>query len=142
MKLSELIAAGSIDDGYELVPVEWIRAPEQKDADGNTTREADIVTFDVLVKREMSGADYEHIYLGAGRKHDEAGRLLDEEDDGIMARRVHRMCKWPAEKPGESPQSIPEDVARRFKSGLLFALCAALRSVEAPLPTSDDIKKN
>ena len=142
MNLSELIAVGSIDDGYELVSVKWQKTPDDTDNKGNVTKEGEVVEFDVLAKREMSCADYEHIYLGTGRQRDSEGNILESDDDGVMARRVHRMCKWPSDSPDKPSEHIPEDVARRFKTSLLLALCSALSSVNTPLPSDADVKKN
>lgn len=130
MKLEDLIAVGSINNGYQRVPVSW-----QKTSDEN-------IEFDVLAKREMSCADYEYIYLGTGRRYDDDGQPLNSESDGIMARRVHRMCKWPSDDPKVLDKHIPEETARGFKTSLLAAICSSLASVEERLSSADDAKKN
>lgn len=136
MKLEDLIAVGSIDRSYQRVSVTWQKAPAD---DGKDT---EVVEFEVLAKREMSCADYEYIYLGTGRRYDDNGQPLDVESDGIMARRVHRMCKWPSDDPATPDKHIPEDTARSFKTSLLVAICSALASVEERVPSADDAKKN
>lgn len=136
MKLEDLIAVGRINDGYKRVTVAWKKTPALDGVD------AEIIEFEVLAKREMSSADYEYIYLGTGRQYDQQGQALDVENDGIMARRVHRMCKWPSDDPKVPDKHIPEDTARSFKPGLLIAICEALSDAEASLPTDEDVKKN
>lgn len=124
MNLEELVKQGSVQDGYEQVPVEW------------TNDEGEQVAFDIYVKREMSAADYEYIYLGSGRRIDpENGQFIDDGSDSFMARRVHRLVRV-----GDGTEVIPEGTARKFKHTLLMAMASAITKVERPVSVPS--KKN
>jgi hypothetical protein len=75
-------------------------------------------TFDVNIKKEMSGADFEFIY--ASGKND---------DGSIMSRRVSRLILV-----GE--KSIAYEEAKKFKHSFLVALCNAINAVQ-----DADVKK-
>ncbi len=107
MRLKDLIDKGAfIDTGVMSRKVTW---------EGNA--------FDVLVKSEMSAADYEFIYLGLGDR-----AKVDEHDKSLMARRVHRLVRiGPA---GED--AISYEDAARMKHSLLMALCVQINEVHRP----------
>ncbi|OHV12118.1 hypothetical protein [Kushneria phosphatilytica] len=116
MNLEELVRKGTIDDGFEEKTVQW--------DSGDETLE-----FQVFVKREMSAADYEYIFLNTAQ----LGREEDDSDGSFMARRVHRMVRM------QDHAAIPYNTAKRFKQSLLMALCSALNEVErSPVDENDE----
>lgn len=72
-------------------------------------------TFDVIIKKEMSAADYEFIYFQMNGT---------ETDKSILARRVHRMIRQEDGKP------IPLNVTSIMKTSLLQAICNQINEVE------------
>lgn len=108
MNLDQLIACGAIIQPSLLKKtVTW----KNRDDDGVMQE----YTFDVHIKKEMSGADFEFIF---------SNRL--DEDDVVMARRVHRLVTL-----GENgEEKIPYEAAASMKPGLLLSLCAAINEIE------------
>ncbi|WP_411887339.1 hypothetical protein [Hydrocarboniphaga effusa] len=106
LKLQDLLGAGVvISDDVVNEKVLWTR------------EDGELVEFDIFVKREMSAADYEFIFLGLGE---------GSEDKSWMARRVHRMVKM------ASGEAFPMSDVVRFKPDLLKAICDAINRVESP----------
>lgn len=98
-KLSDVLDDdGLIDEGTERRPVTW---------NGKT--------FDVIIKKEMSAADYEFIYFQMD---------ATTSDKSILARRVHRMVQQ------EDGKAIPLAVTSRMKTSLLQAICGQINEVE------------
>lgn len=107
-KLDQLLSAGAlIENDTAIRPVLW------------TTEAGDVIEFDVIVKTEMSAADYEFIYLGFGDTSN---------DPSYLARRVHRMARF------GGGEVIPLEQAVQFKPDLLRAICEAIGAVEKPIP--------
>ena len=96
MSLDSLLKAGAfISEGVTSRQVQW---------EGHT--------FDVLIKNEMSAADFEFIY-GAGGKAD-----INPQDEAYSARRVHRFVLM-----ADTRELIPYEKAVLLKPSLLLALC-------------------
>lgn len=71
-------------------------------------------TFEVLVKPEMSYADYEFIYTGK------------DDEDSFAARRIHRFILL------EGGERIPYDDCKALKPSLIQALTKAINEVHLP----------
>lgn len=98
-KLSDVLDDdGLIDEGTEKREVTWNKK-----------------TFDVIIKKEMSAADYEFIYFQMD---------ATTSDKSILARRVHRMVLQ------EDGKQIPLAVTSRMKTSLLQAICGQINEVE------------
>ena len=107
MNIDQLIAAGAIiSNSLIKKPVEWKRVDDNKKKVTST--------FDVFIKKSMSAADYEFIYLNREGK------------EGFTARRVSRMVLL----GDEGAEQIPFDLASNMHVGLLGALSAAINEVE------------
>lgn len=124
MNLQQLVEIGSVREGFEPVEVTWHNGDEE-------------VSFNILAKREMTAADHEFIFLGAGRKRDEEGKMIEDDHDAYVARRIHRMVRLDNEGVAEV---IPYETAKHFKGSLLIAMAQALNSVEKQ-PDADESKK-
>lgn len=112
MDLSQLMERGSVDTGFVEKTVTWDNGDES-------------LEFTVFVKKEMSAADYEFIYLNMGNLRGQ------DDQDSLAARRVHRMIRMEGYEP------IPHETAKQMKQSLLLAICKVLNEVEVP-PTEGD----
>lgn len=114
MKLSDLIAHGALNtDGVTRRKVKWQE-----------------VEFDVLIKNEMSAADFEFIFAVGKRD----GKV-DESEEAHMARRVHRLARL-----GSDSEVLPYEQAVRMKLSLLLAICDQINSVHGKILADKDPK--
>ena len=125
MKLQDLIEIGTVREGFEPVDVTWHNGEEE-------------LTFSVLAKREMTAADHEYIFLGTGRQRDAEGKLIEDDHDAFVARRIHRMVRLNNDGVAEV---IPYETAKRFKGSLLIAMAQALNSIEKQPDVEESKKK-
>lgn len=114
MKLSDLIELGALNtDGVTRRTVKWQE-----------------VEFDVLIKNEMSAADFEFIFSVGKRDGSVA-----ESEEAHMARRVHRLARI-----GSGSEILPYDQAVRMKLSLLLAICDQINSVHGKILVEKDPK--
>lgn len=112
MKLNELMEKDVlIDTGEEKRTVTW---------------EEGEVTFEVFVKKEMSIADHEFIYLNVGAHEEDKDKL------SYMKRTVHRMVRLE-----DGP--IPLETLTMMKPSLITAMCEV---VKVPSPKANRSSKS
>jgi len=116
MKFSELLEQGGlVAEGVTARKVVWNGAE-----------------FDVLVKNEMSAADFEFIFATGTRKTG-----VPDSDEAHMARRVHRLTRL-----GSDHAVVPYEQAVKMKLPLLLAICAVINSVHAEMLEADNAPKS
>lgn len=112
MNLEELIRSGALLSSANDGPIKKKATWEGK-------------VFDVLIKREMSAADFEYIFKDG------------DDDDSRMARRVHRLIYL------ADGERIPYETAKQFKPSLLLSLVMAINEAHKPIDAGDvKVKKN
>lgn len=112
MFIEKLSSLGALVGPEEFVKTDFEWAPEEG---------ADPVKFEILVKKEITVADYEAIQFGE----------LGGDDASIMARRISRLVRVisvAGEKVPEERISIED--AKRLKPSLMMAFIMAVNEVE------------
>lgn len=100
MNLTEFLQAGTASNDYVKKTIEWKNGDET-------------VKAQITVKKEMSVADYEAVFLAPG------------EDKSVLARRISRLVKVGGE-------SLTYEQASGLKDSLMFALAEAIQEVAVP----------
>lgn len=106
--LEKLLKSGAlIQEGIETKELTWNNGEED-------------ILFTVEVKREMSAADWEAIYIDSS-----TGKVGQHEEKSLLAAKVSRMVLIDG-------APVPRETAEKFRIELLHVLAGAINEVERP----------